>query len=276
MFGKSKAKKEADNKRELFKNAQYKLDRIWSDNEKEIAEKLTTIAMMNNRTDKKISLDDNLDYADAMDLIEELYCDENATMITYALEALAKEYGYVPEMDAEEDLDIEAKYTTTKSIEGLLVDIKKGYDAISDPEEQVDYISKIDGGLKNIEIDKRHRPEVHRGEIWRIHLTSTVGRETSGYRWVIVVSNEKHASVSDSINVVYIHGNPPKSPLYNLKLTNSNLKEGKLDKPISSVIFTDINTVDKKRFLEKKGVVKDPYLQQLLKCIAKQLDIKHL
>lgn len=271
MFRKSKLKKESDNKKECFRNAQLKVDCIWWNNEDEVAEKLTTLAMTHNRAGKEIKLG-TLDYADAMDLLEEMYCDENATMLTYGLEALAKEYGYTEDMDVV-NVGIEAKYSTSKSIEGLLLDIKNTYDGISDPAEKKEFINKVDGGLTTYLLEKNDRPEVHRGEVWKIKIPATVGSEFSGDRWVIVISNERHAEHSWVINVVYLDGHPVKNYMSQMIIKNSDFKEGRLEKIPSRVNITDICSIDKKKLLEKKGVVSDEFMNRLMKRIAKQLEI---
>lgn len=47
----------------------------------------------------KLDIAWDLDYEDAMAMLEEVYNDVDANMMILAIEMLAKQYGYLPEMD---------------------------------------------------------------------------------------------------------------------------------------------------------------------------------
>ena len=47
----------------------------------------------------KLDITWDLDYEDSMAMLEEVYNDVDANMMILAIEMLAKQYGYLPEMD---------------------------------------------------------------------------------------------------------------------------------------------------------------------------------
>jgi len=256
---------------ERFRQAQLKVDRVSNGNENELAFKIATIATRYNKTGERISFD--LDYADAMAVLEEVYNDVDAEMIILALEALANDYGYLPEMDNESiELEQEMFWYSKESFAGLISRIQAEY-AGMDREYKRDFKNRIASGMRIHEINKDNtRPNVKRGEIWQAEVTAGVGRETTGYRWLIVISNEKHAEFSNTINVIYLDGGEVKNHKSQMAIKNSDLVDGSLDKE-SRVNITDINTLDKKRFLDYKGKVSDEFLKKLMGRISLQLGI---
>lgn len=128
--------------------------------------------------------------------------------------------------------------------------------------------------LRIYQMESEVRQQVHRGEIWRVEVPTGVGRETTGFRWSIVISNQKHATGSDAVNVVYITGKNVESKYSQMNISSSDLEDGTLEKLPSRVNITDLYTVDKKRLVEYKGRVNEAYMKKLMKRIALQLGIK--
>ena len=257
---------------ELFRQAQLKLDRISTGNEEELAFKMATIAIRFNRTGEKIEMD--LDYPDAMAALESVFNEDDANLMLKALEELAKEFGYTEDMDSEEiELEQENFWYTKESFESLLVRIKEENDSLT-AEQKSYFLNKIAGGMRSWEIEKNNnRPkEVHRGEVWKIESPISVGSETNGYRWCIIISNEKHAKCSWVVNVVYLDGEKPKNRLSHMEVKNADLEDGVYKKQ-GRINITDIFTVDKKKLIERKGKVSDAFMEKLMKRIAFQLGI---
>lgn len=252
-----------------FRQVQLKLDRISDGNEEELADKMVIIAIRFNRTGKKIATD--LDYPDAMTALEMVFNEDDAKLMIKAMEELAKEFGYLPEMDNEEvKSEQEMFWYTKETIESLLVRIKDEYDSSTNKDLLKNTIA---GGLRTYEINKDNsRPKAKRGEVWKIEIPVGVGRETTGFRWAIVISNSVHAQFSNTVNVIYLDGQPPKIEKSHLEIKNTDLKEGELEKE-GRVNITDIFTVDKKRMVECKGKVSDDFMKELMKRIASQLGI---
>ena len=252
-----------------FRQVQLKLDRISDGNEEELADKMVIIAIRFNRTGEKIATD--LDYPDAMTALEMVFNEDDAKLMIKAMEELAKEFGYLPEMDNEEvKSEQEMFWYTKETIESLLVRIKDEYDSSTNKDLLKNTIA---GGLRTYEINKDNsRPKAKRGEVWKIEIPVGVGRETTGFRWAIVISNSVHAQFSNTVNVIYLDGQPPKIEKSHLEIKNTDLKEGELEKE-GRVNITDIFTVDKKRMVECKGKVSDDFMKELMKRIASQLGI---
>ncbi len=254
-----------------FREAQLKVDRVSNGNEEELAFKIVTLATRYNKTGEKISFD--LDYADSMSALEEVYNDVDAEMMILALETLASDYGYVPEMDNETvELEQEMFWYATETFAGLIGRIQAEY-ARLDSKLKKAFKNKIAGGMRIYEINRDNsRPTVKRGEVWKVEVPTGVGRETTGFRWAIIISNEMHAQFSDVVNVVYLDGQPPTNEKSHMEIKNTDLADGTLTKE-GRVNVTDINSVDKKRMVSREGKVKDEFLNKLMGRISFQLGI---
>ena len=256
-----------------FREATLKLDRIHNFvDEEALTENIIQLCIRYNRANLDISWD--MDYPHAMDMLEEVYNDVDANMMIMAVEMLATRYGYTEEMDHEVcNVDLEMFWHTRESLTSLLARIQNEYNSLNRKSKDA-FLNKIAGGMRSYEINKYNaRPSVERRQIWVVETPYGVGSETTGYRWAIVISNAKHAKISYTANVVYLHGLPAANEKCHLEITDSDLEDGALDKNPSSVILTDIFTVDRKRFKYYKGKVSDKFMAQLMKRIAKQLGI---
>ena len=127
--------------------------------------------------------------------------------------------------------------------------------------------------MRLYELEGNARQQVHRGEIWVVEVPTGVGRETTGMRWSLVISNTKHATVSDAVNVVYLDGQVPTNRVSHLKITNADLESGALTKVPSRVNLTDLYTVDMKRLKDCKGKVNSAFMQKVMTRIASQIGI---
>lgn len=134
--------------------------------------------------------------------------------------------------------------------------------------EQKILTHKIAGGMKLYELESNARLKVHRGEIWVVEVSTGVGRETTGIRWSLIISNTTHAKVSDAVNVVYLDGEEPKNLMSQMKINNTDLEFGTLTKQPSRINLTDLYTVDKKRFRDRKGKVTSAFMQKVMTRIA--------
>ena len=73
----------------------------------------------------KLDIAWDLDYEDAMEVLEKVYNDVDANMMILAIEMLAKQYGYLPEMD-EEVVDVEQEmfWYATETFPSLIETVK--------------------------------------------------------------------------------------------------------------------------------------------------------
>ena len=254
-----------------FREATLKLDRIHNaDNERDIADNIIQLCKKYNKANLDIAWD--LDYEDAMGMLEEVYNDVDANMMILAIEMLAKQYGYLSEMD-EEVVDVEQEmfWYTTENFPSLITRIQTEYASLTQKFKKV-FTSKIASGMRSYEINRYNtRPKVERKQIWVVETPCGVGCETTGFRWSIIISNEGHAKNSNTANVIFLDGSKATNKKYHLEITNEDLKDGVLEKDPSRVNLGDIYTVDKKRIIDYKGKVSDEFMELLMKRIAMQL-----
>lgn len=122
--------------------------------------------------------------------------------------------------------------------------------------------------------NKMHPIKPKRGEIFNAYITTGVGKELKGNHLVIIIQNEKGNIFSEKVNVIPIEGDGNIiNPIYNIKLTNSELEEGNLDKIPSRAITSDILTLDKARLGRKIGKINDETMCIISKNLRRQLDI---
>lgn len=186
-----------------FREATLKLDRIHNDeNEQQMVEDILLTATKYNKL--KIELKEEVDYATAIDQLEEIYNDVDADHIIVEVERIAQKYGYVPEMDETVDIEQEMFYYSTETMPSLLARIQKEYASV--PRKIKDRLqNKIAGGMRAYEIERDNpRPEVRRGQVWRVEEPVGIGHVTNGYRWVVVISNAKHARYGSVANVIML------------------------------------------------------------------------
>ena len=254
-----------------FRDATLKLDRIHNaDNERDIADNIIQLCKKYNKANLDIAWD--LDYEDAMEMLEEVYNDVDANMMILAIEMLAKQYGYLPEMD-EEVVDVEQEmfWYATETFPALITRIQTEYASLTQKFKKM-FTNKIASGMRSYEINKYNtRPKVERKQIWVVETPYGVGSETTGFRWSIIISNEGHAKNSNTANVVFLDGSKATNKKYHLEITNDDLTEGTFEKNPSRVNLGDIYTVDKKRIKDYKGKVSDEFMALLMKRIAMQL-----
>lgn len=254
-----------------FREATLKLDRIHNaDNERDIADNIIQLCKKYNKANLDIAWD--LDYEDAMAMLEEIYNDVDANMMILAIEMLAKQYGYLPEMD-EEVVNVEQEmfWYTTETFPSLITRIQTEYASLTQKFKKM-FTSKIASGMRSYEINRYNtRPKVERKQIWVVESPYGVGSETTGYRWSIIISNKSHAKNSNTANVVFLDSSKATKKKYHLEITNEDLIDGALEKDPSRVNLGDIYTVDKKRIKDYKGKVSDEFMELLMKRIAMQL-----
>lgn len=211
-----------------FRKATLKLDRIHNaDNERDLTDNIIQLCKKYNKANLDIACD--LDYEDAMAALEEVYNDVDANMMILAIEMLAKQYGYLPEMD-EEVVDVEQEmfWYATETFPSLITRIQTEYASLTQKFKKL-FTNKIASGMRSYEINKYNtRPTVHRAEIWVIETPYGVGSETTGFRWAIIISNEVHATFSNTANVIYLDGGNATNPNYHLAISSSDLKDGAL------------------------------------------------
>lgn len=254
-----------------FREATLKLDRIHNaDNERDIADNIIQLCKKYNKANLDIAWD--LDYEDAMGMLEEVYNDVDANMMILAIEMLAKQYGYLPEMD-EEVVDVEQEmfWYTTETFPSLITRIQTEYASLTQKFKKM-FTSKIASGMRSYEINRYNtRPKVERKQIWVVESPYGVGSETTGFRWSIIISNKSHAKNSNTANVIFLDSSKATKKKYHLEITNEDLIDGALEKDPSRVNLGDIYTVDKKRIKDYKGKVSDEFMELLMKRIAMQL-----
>lgn len=251
-----------------FRTAMLKLDRIHNEaNEQGLTENIMQLCSRNNKTGEKIDLSVSYEFEDAMDWLERVYNDVDADLMIIAIDELAKRYGYTAEMDESIEIVLEKRWHATESFPALINRIQTTY-ATAPASEQKILTHKIAGGMKLYELESNARLKVHRGEIWVVEVSTGVGRETTGIRWSLIISNTTHAKVSDAVNVVYLDGEEPKNLMSQMKINNTDLEFGTLTKQPSRINLTDLYTVDKKRFRDRNGKVTSAFMQKVMTRIA--------
>lgn len=255
-----------------FREATLKLDRIHNaDNERDLADNIIQLCQVCNKTNLKIAWD--LDYEDAMEVLEKVYNDVDANKMISSIEMLAKRYGYLPEMD-EEVVDVEQEmfWYATETFPSLITRIQTEYASQPTQNFKKAFKNRIASGMRSYEINKYNtRPKVERKQIWVVESPYGVGCETTGFRWSIIISNESHAKDSNTANVIFLGSSKATNKKYHLEITNEDLIDGALEKDPSRVNLGDIYTVDKKRIIDYKGKVSDEFMELLMKRIAMQL-----
>ena len=255
-----------------FREATLKLDRIHNaDNERDLADNIIQLCQVCNKTDLKIAWD--LDYEDAMEVLEKVYNDVDANKMISSIEMLAKRYGYLPEMD-EEVVDVEQEmfWYATETFPSLITRIQTEYASQPTQNFKKAFINRIASGMRSYEINRYNtRPKVERKQIWVVESPYGVGCETTGFRWSIIISNEGHAKNSNTANVIFLDSSKATKKKYHLEITNEDLIDGALEKDPSRVNLGDIYTVDKKRIKDYKGEVSDEFMELLMNRIAMQL-----
>ena len=113
-----------------------------------------------------------------------------------------------------------------------------------------------------------------RGEIYNAFITEGVGRELAGNHLVVVIQNANSNMYSDKVTVVPIErdGNKIKKS-YQLRLSNNDLSDGKIDKDPSRIIFSDIMTLDKARLGRKIGQLSYEKMESLNNSLKKHLSL---
>lgn len=256
-----------------FRTAMLKLDRIHNEsNEQDITENIMQLCSRNNKTGEKIDLSVSYEFEDAMDWLERVYNDVDADLMIIAIDELAKRYGYTADMDESIEIVQEKRLHATESFPALINRIQTTYATVPASEQKI-LTHKIAGGMKLYELESNARPKVHRGEIWAVEVSTGVGRETTGIRWSLIISNTTHAKVSDAVNVVYLDGEEPKNLMSQMKINNTDLEFGTLTKQPSRINLTDLYTVDRKRFRDCKGKVTSAFMQKVMTRIASQIGI---
>ncbi|MEK6792719.1 MAG: type II toxin-antitoxin system PemK/MazF family toxin [Nanoarchaeota archaeon] len=107
---------------------------------------------------------------------------------------------------------------------------------------------------------------MNKGEIWIIDFPSKMGREQSGTRPSIVIGD----TGTNLTLVIPLTSNLQaltKLP-YTLKINRTN--ENNLDKD-SIALVLQLQTLDKKRFISKIGILEDSYLKEIDEEIKKLL-----
>lgn len=257
-----------------FREATLKLDRIHNaDNERDLADNIIQLCKKYNKAKLDIAWD--LDYEDAMEVLEKVYNDVDANKMILSIEMLAKRYGYLPEMDEEEvDIEQEMFWHATETFPSLITRIQTEYASLTHKFKKM-FTNKIASGMRSYEINKYNtRPTVERKQIWIVESPYGVGSETTGFRWSIIISNEGHAMYSNTANVVFLDSSKATKKKYHLEITNEDLEDGALEIDPSRVNLGDIYTVDKKRIKDYKGKVSDDFMTLLMDRIAMQLGMK--
>lgn len=139
---------------------------------------------------------------------------------------------------------------------------------------EMSYKSYENSEIKRISSTNMHPIIPTRGEIYNANITEGVGKELCGNHLVIVIQNQNSNIFSDKVTVVPIEGDGhyiKKS--YQMRLTNSDLEFGKIDKDPSRIIFADIMSIDKARLERKIGKLNESKIEKLNIAIKKHLSL---
>jgi len=133
--------------------------------------------------------------------------------------------------------------------------------------------------LDNRKLRSEHPSKYHpirpsRGEIFNALITENIGSELCGNHLVIIVSNDTGNIYAEKVNVLPIEGDGNKiNPKYQMRLSNTDLDWGHLDKDPSRIIFTDILTIDKARLGLRIGKAKNEKMKDIAKKLRQQLNL---
>lgn len=139
---------------------------------------------------------------------------------------------------------------------------------------ELSYISHENSEKKKISYSQKHPIIPTRGEIYNAFITEGVGKELSGNHLVVIIQNRNSNIYSDKVTVVPIEGDGniiKKS--YQTKLTNKDLKLGKIDKDPSRIIYSDIMSLDKARLGRRIGSLTEEKLKRLEILLKKHLEL---
>lgn len=164
------------------------------------------------------------------------------------------------------------KIITTDNIEKIIACIK-----------QVPKICAIDiKSAHNRQLRQQHQKHYHpikvfRGDIYHAQITQNAGSELSNNHLVIIVQGFSSNVYGEKVTVIPIEGDGNKiNQHYQIKLTNDDLSEGRLDKTPSRIVFTDIMTLDKARLDRKIGTLNSSKMKEVNNALVMHLDLKHI
>ena len=177
------------------------------------------------------------------------------------------------------DLDSSNKSTLLSMFEGILskiknISYKKSVSLVKDFPSvcELSYASYENSEKRKLSNSNMHPIIPTRGEIYNAFITEGVGKELSGNHLVVVIQNQNSNMYSDKVTVVPIEGDGNIiKKAYQLKLTNSDLSCGNLDKDPSRIIFADIMSIDKARLGRKIGMLTPEKLKRLDYLLKKHL-----
>lgn len=179
------------------------------------------------------------------------------------------------------DMEESNKTTLSSMFSGILSNIKnisfrKSSSLIKDFPKvcELSYTSYEYTAIKKATNNNQHPIIPTRGEIYNAFITEGVGKELCGNHLVIIIQNANSNMYSDKVTVVPIEGDGNKiKKSYQLKLNNSDLEEGSLDKDPSRIIFSDIMSIDKARLGRKIGKLNNEKMNRLNFLIRKHLSL---
>lgn len=191
-------------------------------------------------------------------------------------ETMAELLEAVPELKAPmPDLTMEHMHTTTKSYN----DLKKELDALyaSSP---TDTANAIDALICNLKYDKKSKKEdatkvdgkytkvIKRGEIWKIHNTRGVGHEVQSVRPAIVISDDDRNSKLGTIMCITLEGHAVFNPDNQVAIDKNADVIAVAGKELTSTDnraeLTQVFTLDRARFITKRGELKPEKLNEVL------------
>lgn len=179
------------------------------------------------------------------------------------------------------DLDSQNKTTLLSMFQGILYNIKnisyrKTTAIIKDVPSicEMSYKSYENTQIKRISNTNMHPIIPTRGEIYNANITEGVGKELCGNHLVIVIQNKNSNIFSDKVTVIPIEGDGNYiKKNYQMRLTNTDLLAGHIDKDPSRIIFSDIMTIDKARLDRKIGMLTQEKLEKINLAITKHLSL---
>ena len=127
--------------------------------------------------------------------------------------------------------------------------------------------------LNDKKINYLHPLRPRKGDIYLIEFGQNIGSELSDTHMGIIMQESSKNSFSNTVVVVPISSSPK---LYDTheKISNSDIKKGRLDKLPSKAKAEQIICIDKSRLVHKIGEVTPEFIRRLEKKILKNLDIK--
>ncbi|WP_338661033.1 type II toxin-antitoxin system PemK/MazF family toxin [Paraclostridium sordellii] len=121
---------------------------------------------------------------------------------------------------------------------------------------------------------KRYHPiRPKRGDVYLAELGLNIGSEINEQHLVLIMQNDKGNLYGDTVVVIPISSSP-KLYVTHEKITQRDIKSGRLDKLPSKAKTEQIQYMDKSKLIHKVGTLENDCLKRISTRLKKNLDIE--